>query len=50
MVIADDFIQGDNHSILSSLSGLGAGQVLEWEAVTATSDRVIATLSKNVGP
>ena len=45
--IAGGYTQGGGHSTLSSQYGLGADQVLEWEVVTATGDRVIATPSKN---
>ncbi|KAI4242030.1 MAG: hypothetical protein L6R40_004257 [Gallowayella cf. fulva] len=45
--IAGGYTQGAGHSTLSSLYGLGADQVLEWEVVTANGERVVATPTKN---
>lgn len=41
--IAGGYTQGGGTSPLSSLFGMGADQVLEWEAVTASGDIVTAT-------
>jgi len=45
--IAGGYTQGGGHSILSSVYGLGADQVLEWEVVTAAGEHLIATPEKN---
>lgn len=45
--IAGGYAQGGGHSILSSLYGLGADQVLEWEVVTAQGQHLIATPGQN---
>ncbi|KAK1143046.1 hypothetical protein N8T08_007110 [Aspergillus melleus] len=41
--ICGGFTQGGGHSVLSSVYGLGADQVLEWEVVTAQGAHLIAT-------
>ena len=41
--LAGGFTQGGGHSPLSSVYGLGADQVLEWELVTASGEHVIAS-------
>ena len=45
--LAGGYTQGGGHSILSSLYGLGADQVLEWEVVTAQGQHLIATPKQN---
>ncbi|KAI4123187.1 MAG: hypothetical protein LQ338_005399 [Usnochroma carphineum] len=45
--IAGGYTQAGGHSTLSSQYGLGADQVLEWEVVTASGNRVIATPTQN---
>lgn len=45
--LAGGYTQGGGHSILSSLYGLGADQVLEWEVVTARGQHLIATPQRN---
>lgn len=45
--IAGGYSQGGGHSILSSIYGLGADNVLEWEVVTADGRHVVATPTKN---
>lgn len=45
--LAGGYTQGGGHSILSSLYGLGADQVLEWEVVTAQGEHLIATPKQN---
>jgi len=45
--VAGGYTQGGGHSLLSSLIGLSADQVLEWEVVTATGEHLIATPTKN---
>lgn len=45
--LAGGFTQGGGHSFLSSLYGLGADQVLEWEVVTAQGQRLVATPTQN---
>ena len=45
--LAGGYTQGGGHSFLSSLYGLGADQVLEWEVVTAQGQRLIATPEQN---
>lgn len=45
--IAGGYSQGGGHSLLSSLYGLAADNVLEWELVTPKGERVIATPTKH---
>lgn len=45
--LAGGYAQGGGHSILSSLYGLGADQVLEWEVVTAQGQHLVATPKRN---
>jgi hypothetical protein len=45
--LAGGYTQGGGHSMLSTVHGLGADQVLEWEVVTAKGSTVIATPEKN---
>ncbi len=45
--LAGGYTQGGGHSILSSLYGLGADQVLEWEVVTAQGQHLTATPKQN---
>jgi FAD/FMN-containing dehydrogenase len=45
--LAGGYTQGGGHSILSSLYGLGADQVLEWEVLTAQGQHLIATPRQN---
>ena len=45
--LAGAFSQGGGHSDLSSLYGLAADQVLEWEVVTANGDRLTASPAAN---
>lgn len=45
--LAGGFTQGGGHSSLSSLYGLGADQVLEWEVITAQGQHLIATPTQN---
>ncbi|RYC59797.1 hypothetical protein CHU98_g6422 [Xylaria longipes] len=45
--ISGGFLQGGGHSTLSSTYGMGADQVLEWEAVTANGTHLIASPTKN---
>lgn len=45
--IAGGYSQGGGHSLLSSLYGLGADNVLEWEIVTADGTHLIATPAQN---
>lgn len=45
--LAGGFTQGGGHSSLSSLYGLGADQVLEWEVVTAQGKHLVATPKQN---
>ncbi|KAK0702405.1 hypothetical protein B0H67DRAFT_614299 [Lasiosphaeris hirsuta] len=45
--IAGGYTQGGGHSLLSSLYGLAADNVLEWEVVTPGGNRVVATPTKN---
>lgn len=45
--LAGGYTQGGGHSLLSSVHGLGADQVLEWEVVTSNLETVIATPEKN---
>lgn len=45
--IAGGYTQGGGHSLLSSLYGLGADQVLEWEIVTAQGQHLISTPEQN---
>lgn len=45
--LAGGFTQGGGHSSLSSLYGLGADQVLEWEVVTAQGQHLVATPTQN---
>ena len=45
--LAGGFTQGGGHSCLSSLYGMGADQVLEWEVVTAQGQHLIATPKQN---
>ncbi|KAI8229266.1 FAD-linked oxidoreductase ZEB1 [Colletotrichum sp. SAR 10_86] len=41
------YTQGGGHSSLSGIYGLGADNVLEWEVITATGQRLTATPEKN---
>lgn len=45
--IVGGYSQGGGHSILSSESGMGADNVLEWEVVTAEGKHLVATPEKN---
>lgn len=45
--IAGGYTQGGGHSPLSSKFGMAADQALEWEVVTATGQRLIASPSQN---
>ena len=45
--IAGGYTQGGGHSALSSLYGLSADNVLEWEVVTANGTQLTATSSSN---
>ncbi|KAI0469864.1 hypothetical protein GGR56DRAFT_668381 [Xylariaceae sp. FL0804] len=45
--VAGGYTQGGGHSFLASLIGLSADQVLEWEAVTATGEYLVATPFNN---
>jgi hypothetical protein len=45
--LAGGYTQGGGHSMLSTVHGLGADQVLEWEVVTANGNTLIATPEKN---
>ncbi|KAH6612777.1 hypothetical protein B0J18DRAFT_441027 [Chaetomium sp. MPI-SDFR-AT-0129] len=45
--VAGGYTQGGGHSFLSGLYGLGADNVLEWEVVTPTGERLVATPTKN---
>lgn len=45
--IAGGYTQAGGHSLMSSLIGLSADQVLEWEVVTATGKHLVATPYKN---
>ena len=45
--IAGGYSQGGGHSLLSSIYGLGADQILEWEVVTAQGQHLIATPNSN---
>lgn len=47
MGLVGGYTQGGGHSFLSSLYGLGADQVLEWEVVTAQGQHLIANLKQN---
>ena len=46
--MAGGYSQGGGHSMLSSLYGLSADNVLEWEAITADGEHVTATPTTNV--
>lgn len=45
--LAGGYTQGGGHSALSSLYGLGADNVLEWEVVTASGTHTTASPSRN---
>ncbi|KAK2733434.1 hypothetical protein FQN57_002130 [Myotisia sp. PD_48] len=45
--VAGGYSQGGGHSILSSMYGLGADNVLEWEVVTLDGRHLVATPNKN---
>ncbi|RYP01291.1 hypothetical protein DL763_000263 [Monosporascus cannonballus] len=45
--IAGGYSQGGGHSMLSSMYGLGADNVLEWEVVTMDGRHLVATPTKN---
>ncbi|KFA66959.1 hypothetical protein S40285_05754 [Stachybotrys chlorohalonatus IBT 40285] len=45
--IAGGYSQGGGHSIMSSLYGLGADNVLEWEVVTVDGRHLVASPSQN---
>ncbi len=47
LAIAGGFTQGGGHSLVASLIGLSADQVLEWETITATGEYVVATPFNN---
>ncbi|KUJ07710.1 FAD binding domain-containing protein [Mollisia scopiformis] len=47
LAVAGGYTQGGGHSFMASLIGLSADQVLEWEAVTATGEYLVATPSDN---
>ncbi|RDL42233.1 uncharacterized protein BP5553_02212 [Venustampulla echinocandica] len=45
--LAGGYTQGGGHSVLSSIYGLGADNVLEWEVVTADGRQLIASPEQN---
>lgn len=45
--LAGGYTQGGGHSMLSTIHGLGADQVLEWEVVTANGSQLTATPTQN---
>lgn len=45
--IAGGYSQGGGHSMLGSLYGMGADNVLEWEVVTADGQHLVATPEQN---
>ncbi|KAI0886568.1 FAD-binding domain-containing protein [Annulohypoxylon maeteangense] len=45
--ITGGYSQGGGHSLLSSLHGMGADNVLEWEVVTADGKHLVATPTQN---
>ncbi|KAI0871046.1 FAD binding domain protein [Hypoxylon argillaceum] len=45
--LAGGFLQGGGHSTLTSTYGLGADQILEWEAVTTNGTHLIASPTQN---
>ncbi len=45
--IAGGYSQGGGHSMLSSMYGLGADNVLEWEVVTVDGRHLVATPTQN---
>ncbi len=45
--LAGGYTQGGGHSALSSLYGLSADNVLEWEVVTANGSQIVASPSEN---
>ncbi|KAJ5663656.1 hypothetical protein N7507_004387 [Penicillium longicatenatum] len=45
--LSGGYLQGVGHSLLSSMYGMAADQVLEWEVVTATGKHLIASPTKN---
>jgi len=45
--IAGGYSQGGGHSALSSIHGLSADNILEWEIVTSDGEHLLATPSKN---
>lgn len=45
--LAGGYTQGGGHSALSSLYGMGADNVLEWEVVTANGTHTVASPSRN---
>lgn len=45
--LAGGYTQGGGHSMLSTVHGLGADQVLEWEVVTTDGKTVVATPQAN---
>jgi hypothetical protein len=45
--VAGGYSQGGGHSALTSLHGMAADQVLEWEVITAGGEHVFATRDQN---
>ncbi|KAI0114135.1 hypothetical protein GGR51DRAFT_505599 [Nemania sp. FL0031] len=45
--LAGGFLQGGGHSTLTSTYGMGADQILEWEAVTTNGTHLIASPTQN---
>lgn len=45
--LAGGYLQGGGHSLMASQIGLGADQVLEWEAVTPRGQYLVATPDRN---
>lgn len=47
VAVGGGYTQGGGHSLLSSIHGLSADNVLEWHVITACEDEVVATPSQN---
>lgn len=45
--VSGGYTQGGGHSLLSSINGLSADNVLEWEVVTADGNELVATPSNS---
>ncbi|KAI0911768.1 isoamyl alcohol oxidase [Ustulina deusta] len=45
--VAGGYLQGGGHSVLSSLYGMGADNVLEWEVVDGMGNLLVATPERN---